>query len=66
MKDLYKDGVQKLGFYNENLLEKLEERDAVLGNGGLGRLTAYYLDSSAAHAQELPVWGYGLRYKYVT
>ena len=60
MEGLYKDGVQKLGFYIEDLLEK--ERDAVLGNGGLGRLAACYLDSSAAH--ELPVWGYGLRYRY--
>jgi starch phosphorylase len=60
LKDLYTDGVQKLGFSIEDLLEK--ERDAGLGNGGLGRLAACYLDSSAS--QELPVWGYGLRYKY--
>ena len=60
LKGLYTDGVQKLGFNIEDLLEK--ERDAGLGNGGLGRLAACYLDSSAS--QELPVWGYGLRYKY--
>jgi len=60
LKDKYSDGVTKLGFGLEDLLE--QERDAALGNGGLGRLAACYLDSSAS--QELPVWGYGLRYQY--
>uniref|UniRef100_A0A8H7XXI4 Alpha-1,4 glucan phosphorylase n=1 Tax=Psilocybe cubensis TaxID=181762 RepID=A0A8H7XXI4_PSICU len=60
LKDEYKQGVRKLGFNIEDILE--QERDAGLGNGGLGRLAACYLDSSAS--QELPVWGYGLRYKY--
>lgn len=60
LKEQYSEGINKLGFSLEDLLEK--ERDAGLGNGGLGRLAACYLDSSAS--QELPVWGYGLRYKY--
>ncbi|KAJ7661723.1 glycosyltransferase family 35 protein [Mycena rosella] len=60
LKDKYANGVKTLGFSMEDILE--QERDAALGNGGLGRLAACYLDSSAS--QELPVWGYGLRYKY--
>lgn len=48
---------------SQSLEEVIEEEpDAGLGNGGLGRLAACFMDSCAS--LQLPVMGYGIRYEY--
>ncbi|KTF04401.1 Maltodextrin phosphorylase [Trueperella bernardiae] len=60
---LVEEAEQALGAFGQNLSDVLEEEhDAALGNGGLGRLAACFLDSSAT--QNLPVRGYGILYRY--
>ncbi|HYJ80860.1 MAG TPA: glycogen/starch/alpha-glucan family phosphorylase, partial [Longimicrobiaceae bacterium] len=54
------EALEQLGYELEALEEA--EPDAGLGNGGLGRLAACYLDSMAT--LELPGWGYGIRYEH--
>jgi starch phosphorylase len=52
--------LKELGFELSNILE--EGPDLALGNGGLGRLAACYLDSLAT--LELPAIGYGIHYEH--
>ncbi|KAL7753689.1 Non-essential glycogen phosphorylase [Sorochytrium milnesiophthora] len=60
LKNAYSNALSGLGFNMEDLIQ--EEDDAALGNGGLGRLAACYMDSLAC--LEYPAWGYGIRYTY--
>ena len=55
-----REALQELGF-DLNAIED-QEPDAALGNGGLGRLAACFLDSLATLGY--PVYGCGIRYKY--
>ncbi|KAF1954459.1 glycogen phosphorylase-like protein [Byssothecium circinans] len=59
-KDIAAKGLSELGFRMEDVIS--QEHDAALGNGGLGRLAACFLDSMAS--LNYPAWGYGLRYRY--
>ncbi len=58
--DEVKEALEELGC-DLNVIED-EERDAALGNGGLGRLAACFLDSLATLGY--PAYGCGIRYRY--
>ena len=58
--DIVSQAMYDLGLDIEELIDA--EPDAGLGNGGLGRLAACFIDSCAT--LQLPVTGYGLRYEY--
>ena len=61
--DIEKETCEALDAFSVRLEDLLEEEpDAGLGNGGLGRLAACFMDSCAT--LELPVIGYGIRYEY--
>ncbi len=55
-----REGLHALGQDMETIVEM--ENDAALGNGGLGRLAACFLDSMAT--MDIPGTGYGIRYEY--
>ena len=58
--DIACEALKPLGITIEEILEN--DVEAGLGNGGLGRLAACYLDSLAT--MELPAYGYGIRYEH--
>jgi len=58
--DKYEQALKELGFKIEKIRDL--ENDAGLGNGGLGRLAACFLDSMTT--LNLPSYGYGIRYEF--
>ncbi len=58
--DHVREAVEGLGYSMEEIRE--QEEDAALGNGGLGRLAACFMDSIAT--LKIPAYGYGIMYEY--
>lgn len=59
-REVIKGALDDLGFNLEDVIQ--QEMDPGLGNGGLGRLAACFVDSMAT--ENIPAWGYGLHYQY--
>ena len=60
MRELYRQALKNLGVNLEEVEQS--EEDAALGNGGLGRLAACFLDSLATLG--MPGYGYGINYEF--
>jgi starch phosphorylase len=60
LRDAYREAAQRLGVELDTIEET--EEDAALGNGGLGRLAACFMDSLAT--LDMPACGYGIHYEY--
>src|ERR1700751_3820635 len=58
--DQARQALSKLGYDLDDLIE--QEDEPGLGNGGLGRLAACYMDSAAS--LQVPAIGYGIRYEF--
>lgn len=61
-KKIYDELENELNEYGVSLNSLEDVEDSALGNGGLGRLAACFLDSAAT--LNIPLDGYGIRYKY--
>ncbi len=60
VEDLAREAMDRLGQNYDDVVA--DEPDAALGNGGLGRLAACFLDSLSALS--IPAYGYGIRYEH--
>ena len=60
MLDQFDEAVESLGFNPQDVIDA--EYEPALGNGGLGRLAACFIDSLASLG--VPAFGYGIQYKY--